>query len=345
MKVATVSKVRHSAPYIVSTKTSNWIMNQVLIALIFPIIAAYYFFGIRSFVMIGFSVVLCVVLEYSYQKALKKEVTIGDKSAVITGILLALTLPTTTPFWTLMIGAFIAIILVKQVGGGIGKNILNPAVTARVALKLFFSPWITNWISPGVDAVSTATPLKLLGDFPYEIHSEIPTTLELFLGLRLGGPIGETSKFVLLLSGAYLIWKKIIDPIVPIVYLTSFFIYIFGYSSFDLTFSLTHLLSGTLIFASIFMITDYSTTPWTRRGKILFAFGCGIVTALIRLYMPYFDGGVGIAIIVMNLATPYINKVTMPRIYGSSTRIKIDGQDENKFVLIKNFTASMFNKN
>lgn len=295
--------------------TSQWIMQQVLIALMFPTIAATYFFGYRSLVMILVSIVTCVGLEYSFQKIVHKKITLNDYSAVITGWLLALTLPVTAPFWTLLIGDVIAIIVVKQMTGGIGRNWLNPAIAARVLLKLFFSPWITNWVTPQPDVVATATPLVDLGNFAKQVSPTTPDLVDLFMGIDLGGPIGETCKFALLLSAIYLIARKIINPVVPVFTLGSFYLTILLYSSFNFAFANAHLLSGALIFAAIFMVTDYTTSPLTDKGKYIFAAGCGVLAALLRICLDL-PGGIGVAILVMNLLTPLINKYTVSRIYG-----------------------------
>lgn len=328
-KAKNLYTIRSSTPHIFSAQDSTWIMNQVLIALMFPTAMATYLFGIRVLVMTLFSISVCVLLEYSYQKINKhKQITVSDHSAIITGLLLALSVPTTAPLWALFIGDFIAIILIKQLAGGIGYNILNPAVTARVIMKLLLSPWITNWVLPGPDVVSTATPLATIGNFSREVGNNIPSLSELFLGLNLGGPVGETSKLALLIGGFYLIWKKIINPLIPIVYILSFILVIYLYSGFNLEFTFSHVLSGTLIFAAIFMVTDYTSTPLTLKGKLIFASLCGLLTALIRLFFPLLDGGVGVAIIIMNLLVPKINKITKPRVYGYPSKTSI--YDTNK---------------
>ncbi|MGX7245132.1 RnfABCDGE type electron transport complex subunit D [Enterococcus quebecensis] len=302
-------------PHIREKWTSQWIMQQVLIALIFPTIAATYFFGLQSLIMILVSIFACVGLEFSFQKIFHKKVTINDYSAVITGWLLALSLPVTAPLWTLLVGDFIAIIVVKQFTGGIGRNWLNPAVAARVLLKLFFSPWITNWVTPQPDVVATATPLAGLGNFARDVSSTTPDLFDLFMGIGLGGPIGETSKFALLLSAIYLIARKIINPLIPVLTLGSFYVAILLYSSFNFAFANAHLLSGALIFAAVFMVTDYTTSPLTDKGKYIFAIGCGVLAVVLRISLDL-PGGIGVAILVMNLLTPLINKYTVSRIYG-----------------------------
>ncbi|EGO6697889.1 RnfABCDGE type electron transport complex subunit D, partial [Enterococcus faecalis] len=302
---------RTKGPHIRENWTSKWIMQQVIIALLFPTIASFYFFGLHSLLLIMISVFCCLLLEIIYQKIIKIEVSVDDFTAVITGWLLALSLPVNTPIWILFIGDFVAIIVIKQLQGGTGLNLLNPAVTARVILKLFFSPWITNWTKPLPEAVSTATPLSELGHFSRQISDNIPELWKLFLGIGLGGPIGETCKLAIFLSFIYLVMKKIIHIQVPIICLSSFYLVIFLYSGFNFSFSNAHLFSGSLILASVFMVTDYTTTPLTDLGKYIFAIGCGIICAILRITTEL-PGGIGIAIIIMNLLTPLINKHTLP---------------------------------
>lgn len=184
-------------------------------------------------------------------------------------------------------------------------------------LKLLFSPWITNWVTPQPDAVATATPLVDLGNFAREISPTTPDLVDLFMGFGLGGPIGETCKFALLLSAIYLIARKIINPLVPVLTLGSFYVAILLYSSFDFAFANAHLLSGALIFAAVFMVTDYTTSPLTDKGKYIFALGCGVLAAILRISMDL-PGGIGVAILVMNLLVPVINKYTVSRIYGET---------------------------
>lgn len=303
------------APHIRKKWTSQFIMQQVLIALLFPTIASVYFFGWYSLVMILTSVMVCVGFEFLFQKITHKEVTINDYTAAITGWLLALSLAVTTPIWVLIIGDFFAIIIVKQMSGGIGRNILNPAVAARVFLKLFFTPWMTNWVTPQPDALTTATPLVDLGNFATTISPKTPELFNLFMGINLGGAIGETCKLALLLSAVYLVGRRVINPLVPLIAIGTFYSSILFYSVFDFSFSNAHLFSGAFIYAAVFMVTDYTTSPLTDKGKYIFAAGCGVLTAVLRIAWT-FPGGIGIAILIMNLLTPVINKYTASKVYG-----------------------------
>lgn len=304
-----------SGPHIRSSVTSLAIMKYVMIALLFPTASAVYFFGFRVLVLIVTSILIANSLEVTWQYLHKKISEGKDLTATITGWLLALTLPVTVPLWILIVGNFLAVIVIKELSGGIGYNLFNPAVYARVLLKLFFSDWITNWVSPGVDVVTTATPLETIGHFRTTLPLDFYSWTDLFFGFNLGGPVGETSKAALLLAFLYLVFKKIINPWVPLLVIFSCFGTIFLYSG-DVRFASAHVLSGALIFAAIFMVTDYTTTPYTDRGNYLFAIGCGVLTAMLRITMDL-PGGIGVAILLMNLLTPIINKYTMTRIYGS----------------------------
>lgn len=302
-------------PHIRERWTSQWIMSQVLIALCFPTISAIFYFGWYTVVMIVFSILMCTFLEYITNKFLNKKNSLQDRSAIVTGWLLALMLPVTTPIWIILIGDIIAIVFIKEISGGLGKNWLNPAVASRVLLKLLFTPWITNWVLPGPDVITTATPLSELGHFSHHVSNNVPEIWKLFLGLELGGPIGETNKLALLISLVYLVTKKVIDIRVPLYTLASFFSIILIYSGFDLNFSISHLLSGSLVFAAVFMVTDYTTTPMTYSGKYIFATSCGILCAILRIVLDL-PGGIGVAIITMNFFTPIINKWSTNKIYG-----------------------------
>ncbi|WP_225535002.1 MULTISPECIES: RnfABCDGE type electron transport complex subunit D [unclassified Enterococcus] len=310
-----ISTGSFTGPHIKEKWSSQWIMHQVLIALLFPTFAAIYFFGFWSVIMILISISACVGFEYFFQTIFGKRTTISDCSAVITGWLLALTLPVTVALWILLVGDFIAVIVIKQLTGGIGRNWLNPAVAARVLLKLCFSPWLTNGGTSEQDVVASVTPLVDLGSFSRDISTTTPDVFDLFFGINLGGAIGETCKFVLLFSAVFLIIRKIINPFVPIITIGSFYLLILIYSVFNFSFANAHLLSGALVFSAIFMVTDYTTSPITDKGKYIFALGCGVFTALLRISLDL-PGGIGVAILVMNLLTPLINKYTASRVYG-----------------------------
>jgi Na+-translocating ferredoxin:NAD+ oxidoreductase subunit D len=321
------------SPHLYAKPSAQWVMLQVIISLLFPTSAAIYFFGWHVLIMLIVGVVTAVLSEYLFQKIARRQSTIKDLSAVITGMLIALSLPVTAPLWTIAVGSIFAIIIVKQIGGGIGRNIFNPAVAARVMLKVFFSPWITNWVLPGEDIVSTATPLEYIGHMTTSLPSEgIPSLTDLFLGVGLGGPIGETSKLMILIGMIYLIIKRVISPNLPIIYLATLALTTSIAGGFQFDYYMTHVLSGTACFAAVYMITDYSSQPLTRDGKLLYALGAGLLTAIIRLLFN-FPGGVGIAILIMNALSPAIDRYLAPRIYGHQQRLKKNKAAREKVVI------------
>lgn len=315
--------LKTASPHLFVKRNSAWIMQQVIIALLFPTVAAVYFFGWRVLLMIAVGVISCVGFEYLFQRWKKQEITIKDYSAAVTGMLLGLSLPVTAPLWSIVVGSAFAILIIKQLPGGIGRNMFNPAVGARVMLKVFFSPWITNWVTPqtgGVDAVSTSTPLEFVGNFSQTVPAEVPDLFDLFLGVGLGGNVGETSKLAILIAMLYLIFRKIINAKIPILVVGTVAIITSIYGNFDFTYMMTHVLSGTLLFAATFMATDYSSGPLTPDGKTVFAIGIGLLTALMRIVFN-FPGAIGIAILVMNALVPVIDKHLSPRIYGHKQRV------------------------
>lgn len=318
------------SPHIRSARTTPWVMSQVLIALVPPAIAATYFFGWRVLWMLVLGIGTAVLSEYVYQRAAYKKVTIQDMSAAVTGTLVALSLPVTAPWWTIVIGSMFAIVIVKQLNGGIGRNYFNPAVAARVMLKAFFTPWITNWILPGPDAVATATPLEFIGDGAQTVSAEVPGFMDLFLGINLGGNVGETSKLAITIGMIYLIVRKVINPKIPILYILTTMLVVGFYSSFDFDFMVTHALTGTLFFGATYMATDYSSGSLTPQGKTVFAIGCGVLTGVIRIAFN-FPGAVGFSILIMNALAPFIDGKLMPRIYGHKERpnVTFDRQSKN----------------
>lgn len=307
------------SPHLFSKRTSAWIMQQVLIALLFPTIAATYFFGWRVILMVGVGILASILFEYAYQKLRSKPITTYDYSAAVTGMLIGLSLPVTAPLWSVIVGSAFAILIVKQLPGGIGRNAFNPAVAARVMLKVFFTPWITNWVTPEPDVVSTATPLESVGHFSKTVPEEVPGLWDLFLGVGLGGNVGETSKLAILIGLIYLVVRGIINLKIPLLYILTVAVITSVYGDFNFVYMMTHVLSGTLIFAATYMATDYSSGALTPDGKTVFAIGCGILTAVIRIVFG-FPGGVGFAILIMNALAPTIDKHLAPRIYGHQKR-------------------------
>jgi electron transport complex protein RnfD len=310
-----------SSPHINHPRTTRGIMLDVIIALMFPAVASVVFFGYRAAVRVVVCVVACVVLEWAYCKLTKKPGSIGDLSAVVTGMLLAFNLPAGIPIWQALVGCFVAIVIVKQLFGGIGCNFVNPALAGRVVMALSFTTTMVTYSFPGglPDSVSTASPVG-----PDALASATPLNLietggqegldlwTLFVG-NYGGVLGETSALALTLGFVYLVARGVIKPIIPISFIAStlVFSWLFGCEA-----PLAAALSGGLFLGAIFMATDYTTSPYTNLGKLVFGLGCGLLTALIRTFANSTEG-VSYAILIMNLLVPYINDLTRGKPFGT----------------------------
>lgn len=320
--------VSHS-PHIMSENTTQLTMLDVIIALFPPLIAGVIVMGFRASLLTLVCVLSCVFFEWLWQKLLKKPSTVSDLSAVVTGMLLALNLPVTLPFWMAIIGSFFAIIIVKQFFGGIGHNFMNPALAARAFLLTSWALPMTTWIAPfekinifnNADVVSSATPLALLKAGETAADA-LPSYLDLFLG-NVGGCIGETSALAILIGAAYLVYRKVINLRTPLAYIATVavFTWCFGGESFASGDFVYHILSGGLLFGAFFMATDYTTTPYTPNGQIVFGIGCGILTSVIRLYGGYPEGA-SYSILLMNILTPLIDKFTAPKRFGGKGEAK-----------------------
>ncbi|MGN0597139.1 MAG: RnfABCDGE type electron transport complex subunit D [Ruminiclostridium sp.] len=296
------------SPHIKSTMSTQKVMLHVLIALFPALVAATVIFGLRALFLTVICATSCVIFEWLFRKITKREQTISDLSAVVTGVLLAFNLPANLPIYMAVVGSFVAIVVVKQMFGGIGQNFANPAITARIVLMLSFTSSMTTWVKPfwynitGTDAVTGATPL---------VADELPSVMDMMLGVR-GGCLGETCAIALIIGGIYLVAMKIITPVTPIAFVgtVALFSFIGGQ---DVVYSV---LSGGLLLGAIFMATDYATTPLTWKGKLIFGIGCGLITCLIRNFgsMPE---GVSYSILLMNIITPYIDKLTRPKPFGT----------------------------
>ena len=297
-----------SSPHIKSNDSVQGIMRDVIIALIPATVAGIYFFGVKALLVTLVSVLSCIAAEALWQKLTHRKVTIGDLSAVVTGLLIAFNLPAAVPLWLPAIGGFFAIIIVKQFFGGIGQNIMNPALAARAFLLASWPVHMTNFT---VDGVSSATALAILKSG----EGELPSLFNIFIG-NVGGCIGETSVIALLIGGAYLLYKKIISWHTPVAYIGSVFILttILGRDLITAS-ALYEIFAGGLILGAFFMATDYTTSPMTKKGQLIFGLGCGALTTIIRLYGGYAEG-VSYAILLMSLAVPFIDKYTAPRIFG-----------------------------
>ncbi len=306
-----------SSPHFRSNDTTRRIMLDVIIALCPAAVASCVIFGWRSLVLIAVCIATCVLLEYVSRKIMKRDNTIGDLSAIVTGLLLALNLPVDINPLIAMFGCLIAIVVVKQMFGGIGMNFVNPALAARIVLLVSFPGPMMHWVkalgapkAAAIDATTAATPLAAEpGTYSY---------IDLLIG-RCGGSIGEVCAIALILGGIYLVIRKVISPIIPCVYLATAALMslIVGLDP------LYQLLSGGLLLGAIFMATDYTTSPVTKWGKVIFACGCGIFTILLRAYsnMPE---GVSFSILLMNILVPHIERLTVPRTLGYVKKAKGD---------------------
>ena len=297
------------SPHIKSPLTTQRIMLDVLIALLPAVIAGTVIFGLRALVLVVLCATFCVISELVFNIITKREQTIHDLSAVVTGVLLGLNLPPSLPIYMAAIGSFAAIVVVKQFFGGIGENFANPAITARIILMLSFGKYMTAWSAPVIsltgapDAVSSATPLAS--------PDTMPTYFELFLGVH-AGCIGETCAAALLLGGIYLIIRGVIDPVTPVAFIGTVALCSL-ISGHDV---LMQILSGGLMIGAFFMATDYATTPITRTGKLIFAVGCGLITSVIRFYGIYPEG-VSFSILIMNILVPLIDRYVRPKPFGT----------------------------
>lgn len=302
------------APFLHTGATSFGIMRDVLIALVPVSGMAVVQFGWRAILFIVSGIGSAVLFEYLFQRFTHRDSTIHDGSAAVTGLLLALSYSVTTPLWILVFSTFVAIVPVKQMAGGIGRNHVNPAVFARVLLKILFTPWITGWVMPGPDAVSTATPLEFIGNGQKTVAAGAPDIEALFFG-QIGGNMGEVVKWAILLGMLYLVFRRVIRIEIPLAAITGLFLISMLFGESDPYFALYHILSGTALFASVFMVTDYSTSPLNREAKVYFALGVGLLTGIIRhgFALP---GGIGIAILAMNLLTPALEQWIVPRVFG-----------------------------
>ena len=300
-----------SSPHIHTRDSSRRIMLDVIIALLPAAIAGVIIFGAKALGVIAACVITAVVSEALFNLIVHKQQTVGDLSAVVTGLLLALNLSTNVAIWQCVVGTVFAIVVVKCLFGGIGKNFANPAITGRVFMLLAFSS-VAGVANPtAVELVSSATPLELLA----QGAEDAPGLMELFLGLH-GGAIGETCCLALLLGFAWLLFRRVIKWHVPVIFIgTVFVLYLVFTGSFQM--ALAEILAGGLFIGAIFMATDYVTSPITRKGKIVFALGCGLVTFIIRYFCAYPEG-VSFSILAMNILTPYIEKFTANTPLGGS---------------------------
>ncbi|MFL8969139.1 RnfABCDGE type electron transport complex subunit D [Helcococcus kunzii] len=295
-----IKKYSMIAPHIRNKKSTQTVMLDVVIALLPALFASVYFFGARALILTLVTVVACVASEFLIQKLLHKPVRIKDLSAVVTGMLLAFNLPVEFPIWMAIVGSIFAIVIVKELFGGIGQNFMNPALAARVFMLV---TWPAQMGTFTYDGVAGATPL---GGRPSSL-------MDLFIG-NIPGTIGEVSKVAILIGLAYLLFKQVIKLRMPLAYMITCAV-LFYILKYDFVDTLSQLLSGGIIFAAVFMVTDYSSSPMSPMGQIVYSIGAGILTVVIRLYGGYPEG-VSFAIIIMNVFVPLIDKLIRPRVFG-----------------------------
>ncbi len=297
-----MSQIVAASPHVTTKNSTAVIMRDVLIALLPAVLAGCVVFGLRALLVVAVTTAACVFFEWGFEKLCHTPSTISDLSAAVTGVLLAMNLPVSIPLWQAVFGALVAIVAVKGLFGGIGKNFANPAITARIVMFLAFSKTMTAWVFP--DAVSSATPLAMMA------NGESVDYLTLLLGNH-GGCLGETSALALLIGFAYLLIRGVISWHTPVCFVGTVFVMslILGQDAVG------QILSGGLMLGAIFMATDYSTTPSTNLGRVLFGIGAGLLTVLIRFYGAYAEG-VSFAILFMNILTPYLSKWTETKPFG-----------------------------
>ena len=303
------------SPHVRSSESTARIMRDVIIALLPATAFGVYIFGLNALWVVLSSVAAAMLTEALLQKLMNKKITVSDGSAALTGLLLALNLPPAVPIWIPILGSVFAIAIVKQCFGGLGHNFINPALAARAFLLVSWPTAMTTWTIPGADAVSSATPLAAL-----KLGGELSSYSDMFLG-SIGGCIGETSAIALIIGGLYLIARRVIDPRIPVIYIgtVALLTWVAGPQGMFTGDALYHILGGGLMLGAFFMATDYTTSPMSASGKMVFAAGCGILTSVIRLWGGYPEG-VSYSILLMNLVVPLIDRAFLPKRFGGAVK-------------------------
>ena len=314
-----------SSPHIKDKSSTTRIMLDVIIALIPSLIVSVIRFGLHALALALVCVGSAVLSEYIARKVMKRDNTIGDLSAVVTGLILSLNLPSTLPLWMGAFGSLVAIVVIKQFFGGLGQNFVNPAIGARIILMLCFTSAMTAWTKPGftlwADGVTSASPLAELSEAANgsAMLDKMPSFLQMLLGDRAGS-MGETCALAIIAGGIYLCVRKVITPVIPLSFIGTVFVCMLV-KKFDIQFALYELLSGGLLFGAVFMATDYATSPINTKGKIVFGIGCGLITSAIRLFGSLPEG-VSYSIILMNILVPHIDNLTLTRPFGAVKEAK-----------------------
>lgn len=311
-----------ASPHVRSSETTTGIMLDVIIALVPALVMSIVYFGTRALALTAVTVGSAVLAEFISRKVMKRSSTIGDLSAVVTGLILAFNLPATIPLWIAAIGSIVAIVVVKQMFGGIGQNFVNPAITARIILMVSFPTAMAKWIVPfesgwSADAVTAATPMATLANVTGGDVSAVeglPSLAQMLIGYH-GGSMGEVCSIALIAGGLYLLLRRVISPAIPFTFMgtVAVIMLIAGKGNFE--FVAYQLLGGGLLLGAFFMATDYSTSPINFKGKIIFGIGCGLITSIIRLFGSLPEG-VSFSIILMNILVPHIERLTTPKPFG-----------------------------
>ena len=328
--------IASSSPHIRSNENTRSIMLDVIIAMLPALVWAIYNFGFKALISVVVSVVACLFWEWLYRKLLKKPQSIGDLSAVVTGMLLSFVCPPELPWWTLIIGAFFSIVVVKQLYGGIGCNFLNPALAGRAFLLASYATAMTTWAIPRIrpDVTSAATPLQIMKEGTVEAFTTLTSNYsvsDMFLG-KIGGSLGEVSSLCLLVGGVFLLIRKVISWHTPVAYIGTVAILTLiaapaGISGVD--YMLYNVFGGGLMLGAIFMATDYATSPVTKPGQLIFGIGCGLLTCFIRRFGSYPEG-VCYSILIMNCTTWLLDKYIRPTIYGAVKKEKKEKKEATK---------------
>ncbi|MCM1364597.1 MAG: RnfABCDGE type electron transport complex subunit D [Faecalibacterium sp.] len=312
-----------ASPHVRSNETTTGIMLDVIIALVPAFVMSVVYFGTRALALTAVTVGVAVLAEYVSRKVMKRANTIGDLSAVVTGLILAMNLPATLPLWMAAIGSIIAVVVVKQMFGGIGQNFVNPAMTARIILMVSFPTAMAKWIVPfangwSADAVTSATPMAQLATVSGGDVSAVeglPSLAQMLIGYH-GGSMGEVCSIALIVGGLYLILRKVISPAIPLTFIGTVAVCMLIAGKGNFEFVAYELLGGGLMLGAFFMATDYTTSPINLKGKIIFGIGCGLITSVIRIFGSLPEG-VSFSIILMNIFVPHIENFTVAKPFGS----------------------------